>query len=219
MSQEESRLSVHQREREAQRQVRRARRKARRGLLRGLGLATIAVIALALIGSLILPSILNPGGGQRKALSPEERAKGPGQHLTDQGAQHIAEGSAFSGYNSIPPTSGFHWPVPAKWGIHEEPVPNERQVHNLEHGGVHIQYTTQDPEIAKNVKELAQSLRAFPSCILVAPYPNMEHPIALTAWGVLLTLDTFDRKAIVDFVNVYRDQGPERTACAEMGGQ
>ena len=41
----------------------------------------------------------------------------------------------------------------------------------------------------------------------------MEQPIALTAWGVLLTLDEFDETAIREFANFYRDQGPERIAC------
>ena len=198
-------------------------------MLRWLALASIAVITIVLVVGLMLPNIISPGGSQqRKVLSLEEKATGPGQHLVafdlehywlpTQRDYHLNDGTPYTGYDSTPPAYGPHWPITAKWGIHEDPVPNERQLHNLEHGGVTIQYTTQDPEIAKNIIELSQSLRAFPSCILVAPYPTMEHPIALTAWGVLLTLDKFDRKAIVDFVDFYRDQGPERTACAEMGG-
>ncbi len=211
-------LSAHQRERQEQRQARRARRKARRALLRWIALATIGVVALALVVGTMLPSIIPTGGAtQTKALSAEDRAKGPGAHLLDQGANHIPEGTTYNTYNSTPPTSGPHWPLPARWGVHSEPLPNERQVHNLEHGGVTIQYNTQDQTLIDNLKTLAQAQRAFPSCLIVAPYPTMEQPIALTAWGVILTLDQFDKKQIEEFVKFYRDQGPERIGCQNMG--
>ncbi|MSQ40317.1 MAG: DUF3105 domain-containing protein [Dehalococcoidia bacterium] len=215
---QEGRLSAHQRERQQQRQARRTRRKARRGLLRWIALATIGFVALALIVGTMLPNLVPTGGAtQTKALSAKERANGPGEHLVDQGANHIPEGTAFNTYNSTPPTSGSHWPVPARWGIYPEPLPNERQLHNLEHGGVNMQYNTQDQALIENLKTLAQAQRAFPACLIVAPYTTMEHPIALTAWGVMLTLDQFDKKQIEEFVKFYRDQGPERLSCQDIG--
>ncbi len=39
-------------------------------------------------------------------------------------------------YQNDPPSSGPHWPSPAPWGFHQEVVPREWWVHNLEHGGV-----------------------------------------------------------------------------------
>jgi len=215
---QEGRLSAHQRERQEQKQARRARRNTRRAVLKWIALATIGAVALALIVGTMLPSIIPTGGAtQAKAMSAEARAKGPGEHLADQGTNHIAEGTTFTGYNSTPPTSGSHWPLPAAWGVYDEPVPNERQLHNLEHGGVTIQYNTQDQTLIDNLKALAKAQRAFPSCLIVAPYPTMEHPIALTAWRVMLTLDQFDKRQIEDFVKFYRDQGPERLSCANMG--
>jgi hypothetical protein len=207
-------LSAHQRERQEQRQARRTRRKTRRRVLGYIAFGIVGFVAIALIVGTMLPTLVPAGGAtQTKALSAEARAKGPGQHLVDQGANHILEGTTFNAYNSAPPTSGPHWPVPAAWGVYNEPVPNERQVHSLEHGGVTIQYNTEDQTLIENLRTLAQGLRGFPACMIVAPYPTMEHPIALTAWGVILTLDEFDKKQIEDFVKFYRDQGPERLAC------
>ena len=86
-------------------------------------------------------------------------------------AFHISETDTFAGYNSIPPTSGTHWAVPAEWGIYDEPVPNERQVHNLEHGGVMIQYNTDHAALIEGLKTLARNLPGFPACVIVAALP------------------------------------------------
>ena len=51
---------------------------------------------------------------------------------------HIQPGQPHERYNSLPPTSGPHYPFTAPWGISSEPIPEELQVHNLEHGGVFI---------------------------------------------------------------------------------
>src|SRR3989338_2948361 len=43
-------------------------------------------------------------------------------------------------YKSDPPPPGPPLPSIARWGIHETPVPKELHVHNLEDGGVVVQY-------------------------------------------------------------------------------
>jgi hypothetical protein len=52
------------------------------------------------------------------------------------GNQHIDVPQTFDDYNSTPPTSGPHYGQLAAWGVHEQPLPNELQIHNLEDGGV-----------------------------------------------------------------------------------
>jgi hypothetical protein len=59
------------------------------------------------------------------------RFTGPGSGV----GNHIPEGQSIA-YPSYPPTYGPHWPAPTTWGFHSEVVPDERAVHNLEHGGV-----------------------------------------------------------------------------------
>ena len=56
-------------------------------------------------------------------------------------------------YNSEPPTSGPHLPYIAPWGIHTRPIPNELQVHNLEDGGVMVQYNCECPELVGEAAE------------------------------------------------------------------
>lgn len=104
-------------------------------------------------------------------------------------------------YNSDPPTSGPHTPYLAKWGIHDRPVPKEEQVHNLEDGGVIIQYKCPDgcPELVEQLEAIA---RRYDRLIL-APYPGMDRRIALTAWQHLDQFDQFDEQRIVRFIDAH----------------
>jgi len=67
-------------------------------------------------------------------------ANKPGEAVEVMGANHVQEGMSHGGYNSMPATSGPHYGREAEWGIHAEAVPDELTVHNLEHGGIAIQY-------------------------------------------------------------------------------
>lgn len=132
----------------------------------------------------------------------------PGEFVRDAGRTHIADDVTGTGYTSDPPTSGPHWSSVARWGVHQEPVPNETQIHNLEHGGVIMQYSCADcPEIVVELEGLANSCDVK---LITAPRPDMEHLIAVTAWNRILTLDAMDREQIVEFINAYADKGPER---------
>src|SRR5262249_22188526 len=65
----------------------------------------------------------------------------PGRKMADQGNHHLQTVSdPHEPYNSDPPTSGPHLPYIAPWGVHTRPIPRELQVHNLEDGGVMVQY-------------------------------------------------------------------------------
>jgi hypothetical protein len=127
------------------------------------------------------------------------------------GNQHIpqAERAANNAYNSVPPTSGNHWPVWEKCGIHDKPIANELQVHDLEHGFVLIQYKTDDKATIDQLKKVVEKLPGWPNYYILAPYPTMESPIALTAWRVMQSLTTVDEKAIQDFAKAHRTRGPE----------
>lgn len=106
-------------------------------------------------------------------------------------------------YNSTPPTSGPHLGTLASWGIHNEPVPNELQVHNLEDGGVMVQYNC--PEGCDDlVSQLTEVVGSYDDHVILAPYPEMESRIALTAWGRIDTFDDFDRERIERFIDEYR---------------
>ncbi len=151
------------------------------------GLA-IAVAAASIVGYFAYRAVADP----------------PGIKFEDQGNAHIQlVTEAHPPYNSDPPTSGAHLPYIAPWGIHNEPVPRDLQVHNLEDGGVVIQYhcATACPEL---VAKLADITRHYETQVLLAPYPGMRTRIALTAWTRLDAFEDFDEARIVRFIRAYR---------------
>jgi hypothetical protein len=126
----------------------------------------------------------------------------PGASIPDLGNLHIATADTpHEPYNSDPPTSGPHLPYIAPWGVHTRPIPPELQVHNLEDGGVLVQYSCVCPEL---VAKLEAIVRKYDRNAILAPYPTMKNKLALTAWTRLDTLEEFDAARIVRFIEAYR---------------
>jgi hypothetical protein len=126
----------------------------------------------------------------------------PGQQFADLGNLHITTAeSPHAPYNSDPPTSGPHLPYIAPWGVHTRPIPPELQVHNLEDGGVLVQYNCECPEL---VAKLSAVVQRYDKHVILAPYPPMKSRIALTAWTRLDTLEDFDEGRVVRFIEAYR---------------
>jgi hypothetical protein len=161
------------------------RRAARRRLTTGVAIVAVVVVA-AVIGWFAYQAAANR----------------PGEQFTDQGNEHIqAATDPHEPYNSDPPTSGPHLGYIAPWGVHTRPIPKELQVHNLEDGGVVVQYNCECPEL---VEKLRAIVRKYDKHVVLAPYPGMTNRIALTAWTRLDRFDEFDEKRIVRFIEAYR---------------
>ena len=146
------------------------------------------VVAVAAVGAYFL---IGPGRSRS------------GTFVTSLGNFHIPTvGSPHQPYNSIPPTSGPHLSSIARWGVHTQPIPDELQVHNLEDGGVVVQYNgSVDSETISKMAEVVGQYRNF---VILAPYPDMESPIALTAWTRIQKLENFDQDKIERFIKAYR---------------
>jgi hypothetical protein len=126
----------------------------------------------------------------------------PGVQLPDQGHRHLgSEREPHEPYNSDPPTSGPHLSYIAPWGVHTRPILPELQVHNLEDGGVLVQYNCECPELVAKLRAL---VARYDKYVILAPYPSMKSRIALTAWTRLETLDDFDDKRIARFIEAFR---------------
>jgi hypothetical protein len=110
-------------------------------------------------------------------------------------------------WNSFPPTSGRHYTEWVLWGSYTEPVPLIKEVHNLEHGGVIIQYGSKVPK--SDVSKIDDFWRADPNAMLVAPLPKLGDKIALTAWTQWGECTHFDQKAFSKFGAAFRYHGPE----------
>jgi hypothetical protein len=140
-----------------------------------------------------------------------------------QSRDHVEEPPEDFEHNSFPPTSGPHHPVSAPWGIYDQPVDQLHVVHNLEHGGVVIQYGEGVPQ--SEIDAIAEWYRGDPNGLVVAPLPALESQIALGAWtqdvdargrdqgdgqGVLAKCERFDAAAFDAFLDEYGFRGPER---------
>jgi len=126
----------------------------------------------------------------------------PGVQYADQGNLHVPSADTpHEAYNSDPPTSGPHLPYIAPWGVHTRPIVRELQVHNLEDGGVVVQYNCECPDLVAKLKAIVDK---YDRQVILAPYPGMPHQIALTAWTRLDTMDEFDEGRITRFIEAYR---------------
>jgi hypothetical protein len=154
----------------------------------------------ARIGGCILGGLVILGLGfwaTRTVLAPK-----PGTYVPSQGNAHIAVEPVGFSYSSDPPTSGPHFEQIAPWGIHERPIPKALQVHNLEDGGVLVQYNCTECEDL--VSKLKQIVLRYPDKVILAPYPNMKARIALTAWSHIDAFDDFDEGRILRFIETHR---------------
>ena len=117
-------------------------------------------------------------------------------------------------YNSFPPTSGKHYYIPAVWGSYDSPVSEYQAVHNLEHGGIVIQYGS---GVSKaTIAKIGTFYQADPVAILVAPFPKLGNKVAMTAWTHLALCPSFDEKAFTTFRDTFRYQGPEKFPPADL---
>lgn len=172
---------------------------------RGLWVMVSAVLALGLIITYFPQAFLGAAGGGGAVGSSQVR--GPGELLPSMGNEHLTPGVPFSGtYNSDPPTSGPHWGVAPPFGVNEQPVPKEAQIHALEDGGVVINY---DCDLyggdCGQLKEELEAIARSRQRVVLAPYEleDAGTPIVLTAWQRMLKLEELDRDKILQFIRVY----------------
>jgi hypothetical protein len=146
--------------------------------------------------------------------TPQQTSSYKWQKFPDLGRTHIGEGEKVT-YNSNPPTSGPHYATWEKYGIKEKEVADELLVHSLEHGYVIMSYNcakvadTQCAALKKQLTDVANEKRTWK--LIVVPRPNLDVPVALTAWGYLDKMESFDKTRATAFIDEFRDQGPEKT--------
>ena len=103
-------------------------------------------------------------------------------------------------YEQNPPAGGPHNPIWLNCGVYTQPQQNENAVHSMEHGAVWITY---DP--ARVDQAGIDALKAVmpSSYALLSPYPDMDTPIAVSAWNHQLTLDDPNDPRITEFFTEY----------------
>jgi hypothetical protein len=164
----------------------------------------VAIVAIALAAGLGIAL----GGGSGSSNSELSIGGCVAQTFPDQGRQHATQLPPDFKYNSFPPTSGTHNPTPAIWNIYDEPVRQMLLVHNLEHGGIVVQYGDQVPE--ETIQQIRTWYQADPNAKIVAPLPALKDKVAVTAWTHLMTCPGFNQEAFDAFSDAFRYKGPER---------
>jgi len=157
-------------------------------------LAIAAGGALLVIGVLVARSFgVGEGAGHYT---------GPGSGI----GNHITEGQPIA-YPSYPPTYGPHWPAPTTWGYHSEAVPDERAVHNLEHGGVVASYNNVPSDALAALQAL---LTTYPKDkygevkLVIRPYDKITPgTIVLTAWEWIDELPAYDDARVRQFLSAH----------------
>jgi len=144
-----------------------------------------------------------------------------GTEYESQGREHLKnESDRHEAYNSDLPTSGPHAAQPANWGVYTSEVPDEKFVHNLEHGGVVITYkpdlATSDVAKLKTIAETIsktgddKSKKGFK--VIMAPRSKNTKPVQLAAWQYAMSLDAVDEAKITNFYRDHLNRAPESSA-------
>lgn len=207
--------------RERREAARRARMEAQRRAARRKKMRQLwgALIGVAVIGGIVAAVIIS--GGSRRAAAAELNELAPAagcevpQSHPNEGRQHIDDINQAVDYQTEPPNSGDHFGSWADTGIHQTPIPTTQQVHNLEHGHVGIQYTDALP--VEVVTALEEAVRGDDEWAFLAPRPEMDVPLAFTAWQWTSRCDNpgsaEDVKAYAErFVEVRKRGAPEDIA-------
>ncbi|MDR7485524.1 MAG: DUF3105 domain-containing protein [Armatimonadota bacterium] len=189
--------------REEQRRLQARRRRRTLAVYGGIALVVLAGVGLLALSALRpQSSIFGAIGGFGKPSGLEGV-----QVFGDQGAAHITLGQAHPSYNSNPPTSGWHTPFTAPWGVHRTSIADEIIVHNLEHGGIWISY--RDASDTALVEKLEALVSRYRSKVILTPRSINDSRIAVAAWTRLLKLEEYDEQKIVAFINAFKNKGPE----------
>jgi hypothetical protein len=181
------------------------------GTSRTLDWRILLIGGILVLGVAILAVVLLFGGGGNTDPG------GIGVRQPDAGGTHIPSGQQGTGYTSVPATSGQHWNdanSPGPWGVYPSAQPQERMIHNLEHGGIVIWY---QPSLvaAEDLTALTQFVQQQTTTerfkMILVPWSGADfgHPIAVTAWNWLLYLDTADLDAIRTFTDAHYGKAPE----------
>jgi hypothetical protein len=172
----------------------------------------LAIGGILLVGVVVLALLFLFGGGGNG-----DGGGALGRHVPLDGRLHIPEGQQGSHYSSIPGVSGDHWSSadsPAPWGIKTTAEPQERMIHNLEHGGIVIWYQPAKLDaagVAALTTFVNQQITTSQFKVILTPWAGADfgHPVAVTAWTWLLYLDTPDTGAVRTFLDAHYGQAPE----------
>jgi hypothetical protein len=176
-------------------------------------LAAVIIIVAAAVG---IGFIMSSGGGDDGGGAVGDDGTCQLQTFEALEASHVPELPEDYEYNSVPATSGLHNSQTAIWNLYDQPVPQINYVHNLEHGGLVIQYGSEVPQA--EVDALADWYQQDTRGIVVAPLSEemeeedsaLADKIVANSWTHMMRCTAFDESAFDEFSDDYR--GPQGDA-------
>jgi len=138
----------------------------------------------------------------------------PDWFVVPEGGNHKA---GVLSYPTTPPVGGIHNP---RWqscmgDVYTSEVAKEQATHSLEHGAVWIAYRPDLPQA--QIDELASKVRDQ-EFMLMSPYPGLDQPISLQAWGYQLKVGNADDGRIDDFIGALRKNATQEPQAGCSGG-
>jgi hypothetical protein len=138
---------------------------------------------------------------------PASSSNGPASRAL--GHQHVTVPVT---YSVTPPVGGDHNATWMNCGVYTQPVPNERAVHNLEHGAIWITYSPSLPqsEVSQLRALFARQTVLNPSgqggsrYLDLTPYAGLPSPIVASAWGFQLRLTSPGDPRLQQFIDKFR---------------
>ncbi|KOV84008.1 membrane protein [Nocardia sp. NRRL S-836] len=117
-----------------------------------------------------------------------------------KGSRHV-EATQRVAYDQTPAFGGPH---DGQWAdctgvVYDKAVRTENMVHGLEHGAVWIAYNP-DQVSGDALGKLKTKVEGIPY-MMMSPYPGLDKPISLQAWGHQLKVDNADDERIDQFVS------------------
>jgi hypothetical protein len=195
-----------------------------------MGLAVGGLLVAAAVAAVIVAVTAGGGGGTKSSkpakpnqaeklvLAKAQAAGCQAQTFPMYGRTHV-DGKVK--YQTNPPTSGNHNPVPASDGIYDPGgTPQvEKLVHAMEHGRIEFQYRPGLPagqrvQLEGLMKEAGMQGRpAGYNQLLFQNTTQMPYAVAATAWTHLIGCPRFAGEATLNalraFRDAYTDKGPE----------
>lgn len=163
----------------------------------GEGPGIIAPVARLLSLLLLVGALAGCGGDDEVACGPvTEEALDPASGL------HILPDEDPPAYATDPPTSGAHYAIPPPTGTLDEPLDRPMQVTVLEVGGVLVQHRDLSDAEVDDLVALADDVT------VVAPNPDLDEPVVLTAWLAKQTCSGVDAAAVAAFIEERQGTGP-----------
>jgi len=183
-------------------------KKSRAGLVIGITAAVVAVVAVIVAAGATALRVSTPDTPrtwqeQAAAISGIQNylVSHPEWYTYDRKVGNHIQGRHT--YPVDPPAGGVHSPI---WqncmgDIYPAEIAKEQATHSLEHGAVWVTYRPGLPQ--DQIDRLANRVRDVPYLFL-SPYPGLDRPISLQAWGYQLKLDRAEDTRIDAFIKALR---------------